>query len=1239
MSPSSSQRVDSDTAVVDDDIEIEEPGSPLPLPEPEPAPAPSEYLERSQRNRMIPRRFQDYLPAACIAPLQQYAALRPPTPPLPAAPTVTATHSQATSRASTPESLGCIETEPNVFGLYRQYKTLPSFDSDDAMTIANLCDAPTFAIPPDTLQQRSPLSVYGVHTVESNAANLSTDAGTLDSGPWFAPFMNPTICRLMHWFYSTTTKTLNDLNRLVQEVILALDFSSSDLQNFDANREAKRLDTDSVPMDGTDGWFHDRVTLHLPQKDVRHNSEQEAPTLDIPDVWHRSILDVVRSAFQDESFSRFHLKGFKQMWLRPDGRTERVYGEAYTSDVFLEMEDEITPELGCTLETVVVPMMVYSDSTCLANFGTVSLWPGYLGIGLMSKYFRAVPSFFQSHHLVYFPVLLDNIQDVYMKTFGLPASKELLLDADFMETYEHGIIIECADGILRRIYPRFFTYSADYPEKVLLASIKSLGRCLCPRCLVVKEKVLDMGMKRDLSNRQRNACVDCEQCQHEVEMVRRWIFERGYAVSSKRIENVLSKRSNTANRNAFSTALLPHGFNFYQMLVPDLMHESESGSWKSLFTHLIRICHEIPGAIQRLNKRFRSLPTFGRSTIRKFSNDVSGQKKFAARDYEDVLQCSFPCFDGLLPDSKDNSIVMDTLFISAMWHAFAKARMHTDSTVQVLRAVTSILGRQLRLFSSKVCPNFRTKETPSEMAARVRRLIRTTKKKAAAASATGGIYKSVKAFNLFTYKHHALGDYQWTIPRFGTTDSYSTQIGEQEHHRVKLFYARTNKRGHVKQIAVLERRQRRLRRILAGRISNLKASSKKMSPRIRPNEKDPLPKGDPESHYQMSLSRNYPLDLHRWLAENEGDLAVVDFIPKLKEHILRRLFVHEIDLGDEITPEQLSRLHINNDRIFRHKVLRVNYTTYDVRRDQDSINPRTRSDVVVLANDLEAETVHPYWYARIIRLFHADVRYNDPDGDYEDRKLFRVDFAWVRWYGFDSCHRSGFTAKHPHHIGFVDGNDPGAFGFLDPDDIIRAVHLLPVYRLGQTTEFLPPSIAQRPEENDHDYERYSVDIWVDRDMIFHYCGLGVGHQSTWDTTRLFREDLCKAYNLPHNLFSTGDSEDVEMAWSEDNSDGNAAEEDEADDEEEDKGRFGSDELEMVNMPDEEAEADGWDDEDDASDAEDDDEWETDSDKDSAEDEEAEDIELDDDAEGELDDLCDDDDNEMGLEVDLHFASL
>lgn len=42
-----------------------------------------------------------------------------------------------------------------------------------------------------------------------------------------------------------------------------------------------------------------------------------------------------------------------------------------------------------------------------------------------------------------------------------------LLDTDFMEAYEHGIVLECGDGVLRRLFPRLLTYSADYPEKYI----------------------------------------------------------------------------------------------------------------------------------------------------------------------------------------------------------------------------------------------------------------------------------------------------------------------------------------------------------------------------------------------------------------------------------------------------------------------------------------------------------------------------------------------------------------------------------------------------------------------------------------------------------------------------------------------------------------------------------------------------------------------------------------------------
>ena len=40
-----------------------------------------------------------------------------------------------------------------------------------------------------------------------------------------------------------------------------------------------------------------------------------------------------------------------------------------------------------------------------------------------------------------------------------------VLDDDFVRAYHHGMVLRCADGVTRRVFPRLFTYSADYPEK------------------------------------------------------------------------------------------------------------------------------------------------------------------------------------------------------------------------------------------------------------------------------------------------------------------------------------------------------------------------------------------------------------------------------------------------------------------------------------------------------------------------------------------------------------------------------------------------------------------------------------------------------------------------------------------------------------------------------------------------------------------------------------------------------
>lgn len=105
----------------------------------------------------------------------------------------------------------------------------------------------------------------------------------------------------------------------------------------------------------------------------------------------------------------------------------------------------------------------------------------------------------------------------------------------------------------------------------------------------------------------------------------------------------------------------------------------------------------------------------------------------------------------------------------------------------------------------------------------------------------------------------------------------------------------------------------------------------------------------------------------------------------LKTHILSRLTESS---DSEFTSSERNRLMFRNDRIYQHHTLRINYTRYDMRRDSwDTINPRTRSDIMLLAGE-EEESSHPYWYARVIGIFHATVALIG--GEWQD-----IDFLWV----------------------------------------------------------------------------------------------------------------------------------------------------------------------------------------------------------------------------------------------------
>jgi hypothetical protein len=157
-----------------------------------------------------------------------------------------------------------------------------------------------------------------------------------------------------------------------------------------------------------------------------------------------------------------------------------------------------------------------------------------------------------------------------------------------------------------------------------------------------------------------------------------------------------------------------------------------------------------------------------------------------------------------------------------------------------------------------------------------------------------------------------------------------------------------------------------------------------------------------------------------------------------------------------------------NNVIYAHKALRINFTTYDNRRDQDTINPRTHSDIMMLSRDES----HPYCYARVLGIYHAMVQLNSSRS--RNRDLHRIEFLWVRWYNVDGKARAGFADKRQFQVKFRTG--VGAFGFINPADVLRATHLIPNFYNGTTTRLLGHSMARRADERDEDYYSYYVNM-------------------------------------------------------------------------------------------------------------------------------------------------------------------
>ncbi|EEB98683.1 hypothetical protein MPER_01765 [Moniliophthora perniciosa FA553] len=117
---------------------------------------------------------------------------------------------------------------------------------------------------------RKPEEVYGKCSED--------DDGTI-APPYYAPFENPSMMRLLSWNRKKNNRTDTCLISLVHDVLMQPDFSLDHLVNFNGEQEAKRLDISvdeddaepQFPWGNMDGWHRGSVEIPLPRSRKRFN--------------------------------------------------------------------------------------------------------------------------------------------------------------------------------------------------------------------------------------------------------------------------------------------------------------------------------------------------------------------------------------------------------------------------------------------------------------------------------------------------------------------------------------------------------------------------------------------------------------------------------------------------------------------------------------------------------------------------------------------------------------------------------------------------------------------------------------------------------------------------------------------------------------------------------------------------------------------------------------------------------
>ncbi|KAI1784413.1 hypothetical protein LXA43DRAFT_1101448 [Ganoderma leucocontextum] len=392
----------------------------------------------------------------------------------------------------------------------------------------------------------------------------------------YAPFKNRKEWGLVKWLMRRT-------NQSGADEYLKLEITREITKPSFKNKDAMLRKVDALPVGPI--WNCDILEV---TGDVQ--GPKGDPLTEELDIWRRDAVECIQDLIGNPAFKDFIV--YEPGRVKRDG--QRYYGEMSTGDWWWNVQKRLPN--GAAVAAVVLA----SDKTNLSVFrGDKTAWPVYLTIANIDKEVRRKPSKHASLLLGYIPVAKlacftdASRSDAQQRLFH--ACMKVLL-APLVEAGKRGVLMTCADGLIRRVYPILAAYVADHPEQCLITCCKENR---CPRCIVPRD---ERGEETPYPLHSQPLSLDM------LDMLTR--------VANNENVPELDEHGLCPGAPEPFWADLPHT-DIFATISPDILHQLHKGVFKD---HLVAWVSKLVGKTE-LDRRFSSMSQC--HGLRHFKNGIS----------------------------------------------------------------------------------------------------------------------------------------------------------------------------------------------------------------------------------------------------------------------------------------------------------------------------------------------------------------------------------------------------------------------------------------------------------------------------------------------------------------------------------------------------------------------------------------------------------------------------------------